>query len=76
MEGGTLTSPPPRFAGPRYQKPNPGSSGQSSYGFNFRAPSMPGQGAMSFDGKKLRTKAVVRKTVDYNSDIVSYVQVC
>ena len=73
-----MTSPPPRFTGIRFggfqpRPPRP----EGPYTFNFRAPGpAQGGGQQGCDGKKPRTKVVTRKTVDYNSTVCSYVQVC
>ena len=85
----TLRSPtghfgPPRFGGPRFGGPPhgfmprgpPGAGFGERLGFNFR-PSMPGQaGLSSYDGKKLRTKPMVRKTVEYSSSVTNIIKVC
>ena len=83
----TLRSPNPRFGGPRFGGPRfPGGDhgfvprgphhfgGDRSYGFNFRH-SMPGQIGSNFDGKKLRTKPMIRRTVDYNSSVTNLIKV-
>ena len=81
MEG--ATSQPPRFRQPTFGGPRfgdspfsnrSGSSQNDRFGFNFR-PSMPGQGFASFDGKKLRTKPMIRRTVDYNSSVTRFIKV-
>ena len=68
----------PSFGGPRFSDnsfPNRSAATQGErFGFNFR-PSMPGQGFSSFDGKKLRTKPMIRRTVDYNSSVTRYIKV-
>lgn len=37
---------------------------------------MGGGQRMTFDGKRMRTKAVNRKTVDFNSPVITHFQVC
>ena len=84
----TLRSPTPHFGGPHFGGPRfggpphgfmprglPGGGFGERLGFNFR-PSMPGQGGLSsYDGKKLRTKPLVRKTVDYSSSVNNFIKV-
>ena len=66
-----------RFGGPDhgFMPRGPGSTffGERP-GFNYRH-SMPGQGSASYDGKKLRTKPMIRRTVDYNSSMTNFMKV-
>ncbi|CAF3342169.1 unnamed protein product [Rotaria sp. Silwood1] len=67
--------PPPRFTGhhPHYsQHHHATSSSQTSSSVNSSiVPVQPGE--IGFDGKMLR-KAMARKTVDYNSSIIRYLE--
>ena len=77
MDGGPRYQMGPRFGGPQSGGYRPSGPRGPSFGYNFRAPmgkdSM-GQGNL-FDGKRMRNKAILRRTVDYNASIINHIEV-
>ncbi len=86
--GGVGVRPPPRFnsspygSGPPGPKPYGGGGGRGGGGYGgggFRP-----QGGfdrqdrlagLAYDGKRIRNKSVLRKTVDFNSGCINYAKV-
>lgn len=47
----------------------------AQYADEYESHHYSGHGKMTFDGKRMRAKAVNRKTVDFNSPVVNHLQV-
>ena len=66
----------PRFFNPRFKKPAlDGANERPGFTPRFRDPAGLGLGMMAYDGKRMRNKSVLRKTVDYNAHCINQLEV-
>ena len=79
MEGaGPTAHQSPRFPNPRFRKPMDGVAGERGPSFTPRfrdSLDIKGMGNLSYDGKRMRNKSVLRKTVDYNAHCINQLEV-
>ena len=83
MDQGVVVAPRPHYMMPRMSRPSMSMHQDSTklgntggYVPRQRGPNAAMGEGFAFDGKRMRLKAGMRKTVDYNCSLLRYVEVC